>query len=49
MHDCFHNAFYDSLPSLGKMLDGYAEEQGQKSKILELIVRAIVWEPLLLP
>ncbi|MDR3131713.1 MAG: hypothetical protein LBU02_01275 [Rickettsiales bacterium] len=32
MHDGFHNAFYDSLPSLGKILDGYAEEQGSEIK-----------------
>ncbi|WP_174133216.1 hypothetical protein [Wolbachia endosymbiont of Atemnus politus] len=50
MHNGFRNAFYDSLPSLDKILEDYAEEQGsEKSKILKLIVRTIVWELLLLP
>ncbi|UVW84268.1 lipase family protein [Wolbachia endosymbiont of Aedes albopictus] len=32
MHNGFCNAFYDSLPSLSKILDSYAKEQGSEIK-----------------
>jgi hypothetical protein len=36
MHNGFRNAFYDSLPSLDKILEGYAEEQGLEIKDFEI-------------